>query len=430
MLPSLTLSAGSAGKPLTPQILEKLFWLRSLAIVCQTVTILLVHFALHVPLPLPALFSLIIAETLVALATRWQASRRLSVTELEIALHLALDTCLLAALLFFSGGFTNPFVSLMLFYIALSASLLSAGLCFAIALLTILLYSLLVQFYIPLAPRSGHFIDVFDLHLTGMWVNYILSALLMAAFVTGLAKIARDRENKLARAREKMLQNEHLLLLGSLSAGIAHEINTPLSSIRMLLDEMEKSPENDPWVRQQIPVLRQQTEICIERIRELTHSSRHGNEADQEPPIPLAEFSESLIRRWSAMRPEISVQTQVSDSSNTEVKAPGILMQIIINLLNNAADASLENQCNSVIFHARTDGHHLTFDMDDFGRGLTQQQLEQAGKLISSSKKRGLGVGLMLSHATLDILGGTLILQPRSDGTRARVVIKLEPEND
>lgn len=428
MLSKILPSLQTMGKPVPLKVLEQLFWLRCLAISSQTVTVLLVHFVLMVHLPLGPMFAIIITELAISLATRRHASQRISASETEITLHLIVDVFLLAGLLYYSGGFTNPFVSFLLFYIALSAVLLSAKQCFSIALLTIILYTLLVMFYIPLIPRGGQFVDVFDLHLSGMWVNYILSALLMASFVTGLAKIARDRSDKLARAREKMLQNEHLLLMGTLSAGVAHEINTPLSSIKMLLGEMENSSTDDPWVLEQIPVLRKQTDICISRIKELTETIKNQHETERNQP-DLKQFTDNLIRRWSAMRPEIGLQTDIDTYQGSLIRSSGILMQVIINLLNNAADASLENGKNKVVFSVSNTSSGITFQIDDFGKGFTQQQLEQAGKLVNSSKTHGLGVGLMLSHATLDLLGGTLLLQPKQDGTTTVVIINsAEPE--
>ncbi|MCB1757514.1 MAG: HAMP domain-containing histidine kinase, partial [Gammaproteobacteria bacterium] len=416
-LPSIT------GQPVPIQVLQKLFWLRNIAITGQLLTVLLVHFGLKVHLPLGPIFGVIAFAALINGLTHRRTLKPTPSNELEVSLHLALDACLLALVLFYSGGFTNPFVSLFFLHIAFAASFLGLPYSFAIVLLTILLYTLLVMFYWPLIPKPGHFIDVFDLHLTGMWVNFILSALLMAAFVTILSRIARSREEKLARAREKMLQNEHLVLLGTLSAGVAHEINTPLSSINMLLAEMEQSPPDDPWVQKQIPILRKQTAICIERIRELTNSTT-TNPDDVADSRPLGEFAASVLRRWASMRPEIALQTSAVDKPGFPVRSPLALSQVIINLLNNAADASLDNQHDKIAIAFTSADNQLQITIDDYGKGFSEQQVDQAGKLIYSTKEHGMGVGLVLSHATLEMLDGNLILQARKDGTRAIVTIK------
>lgn len=404
------------------QVLEHLLKLRFIAIFSQTVTILFVHFGMKISLPLLPMFEVIVVTVLIAALTYWRTCQADPVSEIEITLHLALDTCLLAIMLYYSGGFTNPFVSLFLVQIAIAASFLRARYSITIVILTMLLYSVLAIVFVPLSPQKGYFVDFFDIHLTGMWVGFILSALITTAFVTMLANIARKREEKLARAREKMLNNEHLVYLGTLSAGVAHEINTPLSSIKMMLTEMEQCEPGDPWAREQLPILREQTEICIQRIRELTQAVQNKNVSDPAEQT-LDKFANTLIRRWRAMRPEISLQQTISIDPNTPISSVQSLSQAVINLLNNAADASLENNQKkiSISFSGTTDLFLIT--IDDYGKGFSEQQLSQVGQLVTSTKDSGLGVGLVLSHATLELLGGSLMLQARSDGTRAEISI-------
>ncbi|HBR95955.1 MAG TPA: hypothetical protein DD979_01075 [Gammaproteobacteria bacterium] len=410
------------GKLVPIQALEQIFRLRLLAVPSQIITIALVHYGLEVHLRLDALGILIAVELVIALLTRWRSRTTITVSEIEVFLHMSVDVALLGCLLYFTGGFTNPFVSLLLFYIALSATLLSTRYCIAITLLTVIWYSGLVLFYHPLIPRGGRFVDEFDLHLAGMWVNFILSALLMTGFVTALVKLARDREEKLARAREKMLRNEHLLLLGTLSASVAHELNTPLSSIRMLLGQLERDATEDPWTRDQILRLREQTDHCITRIRELTDVTKEHPDQPHES-TPMDRFADSVVRRWSAMRPEIQIDTRVDGIKTHPLQSPGVLSKIVINLLNNAADASLENASNQVTASFCADFQSIRIVIDDRGKGITERQLAQAGKIVESSKSDGLGIGLMLSHATLEVLGGTLLLRALPNGTRAEITI-------
>ncbi len=378
---------------------------------------------MKISLPLLPMFEIIGVAALIAGLTFWRTRQIDPVSELEITLHLAIDSCILAILLYYSGGFTNPFVSLFLVHIAIAASFLRASYSMTIVLLTMLLYSVLAIVFVPLAPQRGYFVDFFDIHLTGMWVGFILSALITTTFVTMLANIARKREEKLARAREKMLNNEHLVYLGTLSAGVAHEINTPLSSIKMMITEMELCEPGDPWARAQLPILREQTEICIQRIGELTQAVQSKKSGGQKQA--LHEFADTLIRRWAAMRPEISLQQNISINPETPVASAQSLSQVVINLLNNAADASLDNnqQKISISFSASSDTLEVT--IDDFGKGFSEQQLSQAGQLVTSTKSSGLGVGLMLSHATLELLNGSLILQARTDGTRAKISVPI-----
>jgi two-component system sensor histidine kinase RegB len=417
-------------QPVSVQVLQRLFLLRNIAIIGQILTVIGVHFGLQINLPLPSIFSLIFISIGFNIYIYQSIKSATISSELEVSLHLAFDAFLLFALLYFCGGFTNPFVSLLLVHIALAASFLSPLYCYAIVILTATFYTLLTLVYLPLVPQNNQLTDIFNLHLSGMWISFIFSAFLMTAFISTLRQLALKREEKLSRAREKMLQNEHIVLLGSVSAGLAHEINTPLSSINMLLTEMEHSKAADPWIHAQIPLLRQQTQMCIEYVKELAHSSQQSTVPNEQNQQPLLTFSQQVLKRWAAMRPEVQYQEPIIDTPDFIVHNSKALSQVIINLLNNGADASCDNKVSRIDIGFKSDARQLLITIDDYGKGLTQQQLEQAGKLKKTTKKYGLGIGLVLSHATLELIGGTLLLQARDNGTRATITINTPKKHD
>lgn len=405
-------------RPVPARVLQLIVWLRTLAVAAQLITVLLVAFWLRIPLPLSAMGAVLGVQIIAALLTRSALRDRHYCSELTIALHLAFDALLLGLMLGLSGGFTNPFVSLFLVPIALAASFLGIGYGIGMLIWCAALYSTLIYVYLPLTPPEGHFVDIYGLHLAGMWVSFLLSAILTTVFVGILSRIAREREERLARAREKMLQNEHLVLMGTLSAGVAHEINTPLASIKMLLDEMAHSPPGDPWVQAQMPLLRDQTEHCITRIREL---SDIGKPLTEERPISLGDFRRQVVERWAAMRPDINVEESAAEDDAMTVPYPQALSQVIVNLLNNAADASLANNADRIKIRFLSEGQSITIEIDDEGSGLPPHLHDQVGSIKRSEKKTGLGIGLMLSHATLERIGGTLMLSDLHPGTRATI---------
>ncbi|MDO6459451.1 ATP-binding protein [Granulosicoccaceae sp. 1_MG-2023] len=412
------MSDHSTGRPVPARVLQLVVFLRLFAVAAQLTTVLLVTVWLGIPLPLPLMGLVLGVQLAASVLTLRNLRRQRYYQEITVFLHLAFDAVLLGVMLGLAGGYTNPFISLFLVPIALAASFLKISYGIAMLVLCSALYSVLIYLYLPLTPPTDHFIDIYTLHLAGMWVSFLLSAVLTTAFVGILSRIAREREESLARARETMLQNEHLLLMGTLSAGVLHEINTPLASIRMLLDEMEQSPPGDPWVQEQIPLLREQTGQCIERIRELSET---GKPLTAETPLSLADFRRRTLQRWAAMRPEINIREAHGADEGFLIQHPQALAQVLVNLLNNAADASLENGQSQICISFTTQDTQLTIDIDDRGNGLPPHLHDQVGALIRSDKKNGLGVGLMLSHATLEQIGGTLVLRDTPNGTRATV---------
>ncbi len=174
-------------------VLHQLFWLRNLAIIVQLTVIFTVHFILGIALPFEKMMVVITLLTLFNLFVAWRLKRSFPTTEVEIALQLGIDSIMLAALLFQAGGSTNPLVSLFLVPIALSASFLNLRYVFGITFLCIVLYSYLMINHHHMPSTHGRFGGDFNLHVIGMWVNFIISSIVAAFFISNLANIARNR---------------------------------------------------------------------------------------------------------------------------------------------------------------------------------------------------------------------------------------------
>jgi two-component system sensor histidine kinase RegB len=106
----------------------------------------------------------------------------------------------------------------------------------------------------------------------------------------------------------------------------------------------------------------------------------------------------------------------------------------LLNVLNNAADASLENGSDLIEVSYRQNGAELMICIDDFGGGLSEEQLELAGSVPFSTKDSGMGIGLLLSQANLKRMGGGLRLFNREHaakpGVRTEIVIQLRETNE
>jgi len=406
-------------------VLLRLFWLRNLVICVQLTTIYIVHSLLEISLPVEKMLVAIAILSIFNLFVFWRMKQRFPVTELEIAIQLSFDSLILAALLFFSGGSTNPFVSLFLVPIALSASFLSLRFVIAITLLCVGLYSYLMLNHHHLPSTHGRFGGDFNLHVVGMWVNFILASLVTAVFITGLAKIARDRANKLAANEKELLRNEYIVSLGTLAAGTAHEISTPLSNIGMMADELANSPEDAALVREFAQSIKSQQQLCLDELQTLRSTPEEVNQGKVSIQ-PLMGFLEGTINRWASMRPEIKITRNFSLDKNPDVRIDHTITQAIVNLLNNAADASQKNNRPVIEVQAEISGDDFLLQIDDFGSGFSDQQSDLAGDIAFTTKRKGLGLGLILSHASLARYHGTVELHQHADGMRSSITIPLK----
>lgn len=113
-------------------------------------------------------------------------------------------------------------------------------------------------------------------------------------------------------------------------------------------------------------------------------------------------FCDSIINRWQLMRPNVNFSFDIKDVSNQSITQDPLLDQAIINLLNNAADASPEN----IKINVYCNSNQLIWEIIDSGRGISDQLESKLGKIMLSTKEQGLGIGLLLAHASIKHYGG------------------------
>lgn len=399
--------------------LRRLFWLRAIAIAGQIAAVLGVHYGLGVALPIAPMLAVIVLLMMLDAFT-WirieRAERKGPVSDFELALQLLADIAALTALLYLSGGWTNPFVSLYLLPLAISAATLPALQTWSLAAVTIACYSALIAFHLPLPAGAAGF----DLHVFGMWMTFVLSAFVLSWFVVGMAATLRERDYMLARAREDALRKEQIIALGTLAAGAAHELGTPLSTMAVITGELERDSRN---FEQDVRTLKSQIERCRQILNKLLASAGHPR-AEAGSSRPLDELLREILDAWQLMRPEVRLKFSCAkDSAAPQVVFDTTLAQAALNLLNNAADASPSN----VEVIARWNEKQLTLDILDRGPGLTPDLLTRAGEPFLTTKPgSGLGIGLFLANATVERFGGRVRLANRGDGgAHTQVVLPL-----
>ena len=177
--------------------------------------IALAYWVLAIPLPLFPLSIIIAMHGLINSFTLLRMKRPKSVTSWEFFTQLVMDSMVLTAMLYFTGGYTNPFVSLFLLPLVTASTILPQGFAWAMAALTTSCYTLLMFFYRPLPHSNMEHMGDFNLHVLGMWFGFLLSAGLIAFFLVRMANSLRERDRILTATREKTLRDQHLVALGT-----------------------------------------------------------------------------------------------------------------------------------------------------------------------------------------------------------------------
>lgn len=299
--------------------LRRLFLLRNVAILAQLLILFLLYRFMSEDFRWTPMLGTVLFLALANLATGWRLSRNTPVSHIELFLQLTLDVVALTVLLYFGGGSTNPFVSLYLLPLVLAAVILPRRYTWGMAALTVACYSLLMRWYVPLPARDAHahhgadgahaplppLDDAFNVHVLGMWLGFVISAGVIAYFAVEMAAAVRRRDAQLNRAREETLRNERIVALGTLAAGAAHELGTPLSTMAVLVGEMRgecKSPEQ----RDNLALFEEQVKHCKRILDNLI------SQAQQTPDeMDVEQFLHGVLDEWQLLRPTVQYRYQV-----------------------------------------------------------------------------------------------------------------------
>jgi two-component system sensor histidine kinase RegB len=441
------------------QNLKWLFILRNLMILSEVILIVLSVYGLNIRLPEQQLWLVVLSIGVVNIYTSMRLKTDDPVTELEIFSQLVIDVFSITALLYLTGGASNPITWVFLLPLIIAAIMLHQSYAWYMVILTTSMYTALMAYNIPLPsiephmPRSDmKYSDVknyellqqvhamsdthyFNLHIFGMWFGFVFSAGLVAFFVVELAKTLKAQERNLAEARENALRDERVVALGTLAASAAHDMGTPLGTIAIVTHELEQEyPDHRfPDLHEKLLLMQQQIDRCKIALSVMSASAGEMR-AESGSVMLLTDYIDEVISQWRTHKPSAKLCFFISPEVATQAKiiAELTLTHSIINILNNAAEASPPEK--GIEFHAAWDLDYAVIKIRDFGPGLPPELIDFAGKQPVISKKRGLGVGLFLAYSTINRLGGKIHLyNSESGGACVEITLPLlntKNEND
>lgn len=394
--------------------MQRLIMLRGVVMACLSLVILVLYQA-SIPLPYAPLFCAIASLGLFSLIAWWRLSTKIQTSQRELVMQLLGDIAALTLLFYFSGGYSNPFIWMYLLPITVAAVALRATYAWLIAGLSITCYTLLMFYHVPLSHLHMHTQSdaELDIHLVGMWIGFVVSSAIVAIFIARIGQNLRDYDKKIAEVREKALESERMLALGTLATSAAHELGTPLATMAIVSKELKQDYAHQPELLAQLNILQKQVSRCKEILSSITRNAGQVR-ADAGQGLALSEFLQDAIQRWQDTRPATElVVTMPNPLVDPVIMMDRTLTQAIQNMLDNAADQSPER----VLFNAEWNDRMLTIQIKDFGRGLTLETKKQLGKPFFTSKnEQGMGLGVYLTQITLARYEGELSLNNHAEG--------------
>jgi len=403
--------------------LLQLLWLRLIAIFGQVATILFVHYFLHIALPLTTMFSVLLLLVIINCLSFYRYKFQENISDKSLFIELLFDVIALTSQLYFSGGISNPFISLFLLQVIIGAILLQRIYAWLIAVITILCYIWLSFNYQELHAFHHHEEEgnLFNLHLHGMLISYIFAAILLLIFVTKIIKNLREGDEKINFLKRKSLEKEQVIRMGLLATGAAHELSTPLSTISVILGDWKEMNLKKDLI-EDVEMIETQLSRCKKILSKILIDS--GKERlDQATIVPVKEVFDKFIKEWTESRKPENLIYDFEGKSDKKILLDDILTQAFFNIFDNALEASPAFISVSVL----VTNDNIVVSVEDKGKGFDYEIIKQIGKPNLTTKNSS-GLGLFLALNTLHRIDGDLKIENLSAGG-AKVLITIPLKN-
>lgn len=394
--------------------LRNLLIIRSIALLGQTGVLAFVVYSSRTTADMLGVVLSLVVLAAVTGVSLWRTTRMSPVTDAEFLGQLLIDVVGWTCLMYFTGGANNPFISYYIVPLVIAAAVLPWRYTWLIAGASMAAYSLLLYVYVPFplfTPHAQmHHGEGANVHILGMWFNFLFSAALITYFVVRMAAILRRQEAAAVKRREDRLRNDQIMAVASLAAGTAHELGTPLGTMAVLVEELLADDSLNEQARRDCELIRDKVAECKATLTGLSHTAEAGT--TQEVALrPAGDFARTVLEKWTVRRPGVRYDFECPADS------PGIehdvtLAQALENLLNNAADTDSEE----IAITVKWDDTEVQVCIRDHGPGVARDIMENLGKPVLHADRNGLGIGLMLSQAAVERFGGRIALRNHRDG--------------
>ena len=401
----------------------QLVQLRWLAVAGQFATILLTDRVFGIRLPLLPMLGVLAGLVALNIASLGLVRQRRRITNAELFVALLLDVAALSVQLYLSGGATNPFVSLFLLQVVLGSVLLDRWSSWALVVATSIAFAVLTAFYRAIALPPAFDRSLFALHVQGMWVCFALVAVLLVMFVTRINGNLRARDAHLVAIGRQADEEEHIVRIGMLASGAAHELGTPLSSLSVILGDWRRVPAiaGDADLVRDVEEMQAEVQRCKAIVTSILLSSGDPR-GEQSAATSVRALFDRVVADWAAARDYAHLTYRDRFGDDVGIVSDVVLQQAVFNLLDNAAEVS-PSRIEVVLTR---DDAALVLTVSDDGPGFAAPQLADLGKPYNSSKAGlGRGLGLFLVANVARKLGGGLAAANRVGRPGAAVTLRL-----
>jgi two-component system sensor histidine kinase RegB len=401
--------------------LQTIIGLRWVAVIAQTITVLVVYFGFGYSLPVFLSFAVIGMSAVLNVVLRLSFPRTHRVPSFHATLLLGYDLTQLSVLLCLTGGLQNPFALLIVVPVAVSASTQPTRNTALLGALALILVSVLAFVHWPLPWKLGGLI-LPPIYMLGTWIALVVCIAFIAVYAWRTAQENRQMSNALAATEMQLAREQQMSALDSLAAAAAHELGTPLSTIVVIAKEMEHAVESGSLMHDDILLLGSQARRCRDILGTLTENSDKSDAMYSQ--MALGHLIEEVVEPLRAHGRTIKVNLH-QPSLNGYDQEPIFqrnagVMYALSNLLKNAVDYA----ASIVEITAYWNENEIRLIIADDGPGFAQNILGRLGEPYVTTRARrrhnaddentGMGLGVFIAQTLLERNGAELSFANRS----------------
>tara|TARA_B100001248_G_scaffold137075_1_gene102940 strand:+ start:96 stop:1472 length:1377 start_codon:yes stop_codon:yes gene_type:complete len=337
-------------------------------------------------------------------------SKRLS--ELENVFMILFDLFQLAFLLFLTGGLNNPFSFLLVAPVVVSAAALKKKSTIIIGSAAVLIVTLLSYFFVPLETLSGKTLTIPDIFLFGNWVAISTGIVFLAFYSNRVTSELNTMSDALFATQAALSREQKLTDLGGVVAAAAHELGTPLATIKLTSSELIEELKNFPELHDDAILIRDQADRCGDILNGMGGAGKDDLQMHQ---TLLAEIIREAAEPHSQRG--VTIETKISDGHNGGIDEPYIIRSPeIIHGLRNMIQNAVDFATSKVWVESSWTKESITITISDDGYGYPPSLLGRLGDPFLGAKigkenrqgYEGMGLGLFIAKTLLERTGAKI----------------------
>ncbi|WP_306114881.1 MULTISPECIES: sensor histidine kinase RegB [unclassified Roseovarius] len=333
--------------------------------------------------------------------------------ETETMLFVLFDMLQLGLMLHLTGGLNNPFSILIVGPVTVAASALSSRSTLFLGLAAIAIVSMLMDYHLPLQTEQGFVLRVPDVFRFGNWVAIVIAVIFLGVYSRWIVSEMQAMSDALEATQMALAREQKLTDLGGVVAAAAHEMGTPLATIKLTSSELADELDDAPELRDDALLIREQADRCRDILRSMGRAGKDDLHLRKAPLMSVVEeAAEPHLERGKTVHFDVDLDPEKERNQPIILRRPEIIHGLR-NLVQNAVDFAAAN----VWIESGWTDERITLRIIDDGKGFPSQVLSRVGEPFvrrrSQSDPRrpgyeGMGLGLFIAKTLLERSGADI----------------------